>query len=160
MIVKVHFSALTRTKWWEYAIRFCTGGVITAGAGLLAKKFGPSFGGLFLAFPAILAASVTLVAKHEREKKEQKGLNGTHRGRQAGAADAAGAVMGSLGLIAFAVFAWKLLPGYSAWIAIGGATLLWAAVSAAIWWLWKRNHVIADIARHRTSSPSSEKRAL
>jgi hypothetical protein len=106
MLVKVRFSNFKRTKWWEYAIRFSLGGLVTAGAGLLAKKFGPSFGGLFLAFPAILAASVTLVAKHEREKKEEKALKGMRRGRQAGAADAAGAVIGSMGLIAFAIFAW------------------------------------------------------
>ena len=61
MIVSVSTSSLKRTKWWEYAIRFALGGLVTAGAGVLAKALGPSFGGMFLAFPAILAASTTLI---------------------------------------------------------------------------------------------------
>lgn len=112
---------------------------MTAGAGVIAKKLGPSFGGLFLAFPAILAASVTLVEKHERERKEQKGLSGKYRGRHAAGADAAGAAMGSIGLMAFAVFMWKLLPDHSSWLVIVGATLLWALVCMAVWFPWKRN---------------------
>ena len=112
---------------------------MTAAAAVLAKRCGPGIGGLFLAFPAILAASATLVEKHERERKREKGLGGLYRGRYAAGADAAGAAIGSLGLIAFAVCAWKLLPAYNSWIAIGGAALLWAAVSIFFWWLWKRN---------------------
>jgi hypothetical protein len=59
-------------------------------AGLLAKQFGPVFGGLFLAFPAIFPASVTLVEKHEREKKQKAGIMNSVRGRQAAALDAPG----------------------------------------------------------------------
>lgn len=140
MLVTVSTSGLKRAKWYEFVIRFTLGGMVTAVAGLLAKKFGPSFGGLFLAFPAILAASTTLVEKHEREKKEDKGLHGVYRGRQAAGADAAGAAMGSIGLIAFAIFVWKFLPDHSSWIVISSATLIWAIVSAAIWWIWKRNY--------------------
>jgi hypothetical protein len=140
MIVSLSTSGLKRSKWYEYVIRFVLGGLVTAVAGLLAKKMGPNFGGLFLAFPAILAASTTLVEKHEREKKEQKGLNGLYRGRHAAGADAAGAAMGSLGLIAFAVFVWKLLPNDIAWLVISAATLIWALVSGAVWFWWKRNH--------------------
>ena len=74
MFVSISTSGLKRAKWYEYAIRFGLGGLATALAGLLAKKFGPSFGGIFLAFPAILAGSTTLVEKHERERKEEKGF--------------------------------------------------------------------------------------
>ncbi len=83
--MKVHadFSALRRTKWYEYAIRFLFGGIVTAITGLIAKKFGPQVGGIFLAFPAIFPATATLLEKHEKQKKEQKGLNGTKRGRLA-----------------------------------------------------------------------------
>src|SRR5579864_7966393 len=59
MLVFVSTSGLKRAKWYEYVIRFSLGGLVTAGAALLAKKFGPEFGGLFLAFPAILAASAS-----------------------------------------------------------------------------------------------------
>lgn len=139
-IVSISTSGLKRAKWYEYFIRFTLGGLVTACAGVLAKKFGASFGGLFLAFPAILAASSTLVEKHEREQKEDKGLHGLSRGRHAAGADAAGAAMGSIGLIAFAIFVWKLLPGHDASLMIGSATLVWAIVSAAVWWTWKRNY--------------------
>jgi hypothetical protein len=153
MLVAVDTSGLKRSKWYEYVIRFSLGGLVTAIAGFLAQQYGPGFGGLFLAFPAILAASTTLVEKHEREAKEEKGFQGKYRGRYAAGADAAGAAMGSLGLMAFAVFVWKALPYLSAWMVISIATLIWALLSTAIWWLWKRNHsrrlVRALFTRHR-----------
>ncbi len=55
----------------DYAIRFLFGGLITVAAGIIAKRFGPGIGGLFLAFPAIFPASATLIEKHEKEKKEE-----------------------------------------------------------------------------------------
>lgn len=139
MIVAISTSGLKRTKWWEFLLRFVLGGLVTAGAGVIAKKFGPSFGGLFLAFPAILASSVTLVEKHERERKQQKGMSGVIRGRQAAGADAAGATLGSLSLIVFAGCVWRLLPDHSLWLVISGATLLWAVVCITVWHFWKRN---------------------
>jgi hypothetical protein len=139
MIVSISTSGLKRTNWWELVLRFVLGGLVTVGAGELAKRLGPGFGGLFLAFPAILVSSVTLVQKHEREGKQQKGMSGEVRGRQAAGADAAGAAMGSIGLIAFAVCVWKFLPDHNLWFAIGGATLAWAAVCAMAWYFWKRN---------------------
>ncbi len=149
MTVALNLSGLKRTKWYEYVVRFVLGGMVTAGAALIAKDVSPSFGGLFLAFPAILAASSTLVEKHERERKEEKGLQGKYRGRHAAAADCAGAAMASTGLIAFAIFVWKLLPDYNLPAVITGATLLWALVSAVVWWLWKRNapHRLANAVR-------------
>ena len=65
------------------------------------------------------------------------------------AADCAGAAMASTGLIAFAIFVWKLLPDYNLPAVITGATLLWALVSAVVWWLWKRNapHRLANAVR-------------
>ena len=82
MRIKIDVSALGRTKWHDYAVRFIFGGLITAGAGIVAKEFGPGIGGLFLAFPAIFPASATLIEKHEKQKKEKDGLEGTTRGRK------------------------------------------------------------------------------
>jgi hypothetical protein len=76
MQIKVDPSVIGQTRWHEYAIRFLFGGLITAIAGIIAKKFGPAIGGLFLAFPAIFPASATLIEKHEKQKKEEKGLRG------------------------------------------------------------------------------------
>ena len=139
MMVSISTSGLKRTKWWELLLRFVLGGLVTVGAGEVAQRVGPSFGGLFLAFPAILASSVTLVQKHESEGKQQKGMSGEIRGRQAAGADAAGAAMGSIGLIAFAICVWKLLPDHNLWLVISGATLVWATVCVVVWYLWKRN---------------------
>ena len=133
--MKVHadFSALRRTKWYEYAIRFLFGGIVTAITGLIAKKFGPEVGGLFLAFPAIFPATATLIEKHEKQKKQRKGLNGTKRGRLAAGVDAAGAAMGAGGLLVFALIVWKLLPGRSGSMVLAAATLAWALVAISIW---------------------------
>src|SRR5690349_5490457 len=113
MMISVSISGLKQSRWHEVALRFLFGGLITAIAGLIAKEFGPSIGGLFLAFPAIFPASATLIEKHEREKKEKHGLNGTQRARALVADDAAGAALGSLGLAAFAVCTWLLIPFHS-----------------------------------------------
>ena len=133
MKVSIDFSAFGRTKWHEYAVRFLFGGAITVIAGLLAKQFGPAFGGLFLAFPAIFPASATLVEKHEKEKKQRAGILHTDRGRQAAAVDAAGAAMGSLGLAIFGFTIWKLLPVWHSWAAFLCGATGWLATSIALW---------------------------
>jgi hypothetical protein len=104
MLVRLDSSALRQTRWNQYALRFLFGGLITALAGLAAKHYGPVVGGLLLAFPAIFPASAILIEKHEKQKKERKGLNGAVRGRQAASIDAAGSAMGSMGLLLFCNF--------------------------------------------------------
>ena len=91
MAVKLKWSTLAEGHWYEYAIRFVLGGAATMFAGWIATEWGPVIGGLFLAFPAIFPASATLVEKHERERKENAGLRGAKRGRDAAALEAAGA---------------------------------------------------------------------
>jgi|SRR5580704_4248474 hypothetical protein len=133
MRVHFDFSALRKTRWYEYAIRFLFGGAITAATGIVAKHFGPVVGGLFLAFPAIFPASVTLVAKHEKEKKQKVGMDGTVRARKAAALDARGAAMGTFGLGLFAILVWKLLPGWNSIAVLSTAVLAWLIVSVLIW---------------------------
>ena len=138
MQIKVDLSVLGQTKWYEYAVRFLFGGLITAVAGIIAKRFGPSIGGLFLAFPAIFPASATLIEKHEKQKKEKKGLQGTERGREAASIDAAGSAMGSIGLLAFALLVWQFLPRHSTWMVLMAATAAWLTVSMLTWRVRKR----------------------
>jgi hypothetical protein len=145
MRVQIHTEALQRATWHDCALRFALGGTITVIAGLIAKKFGPEMGGLFLAFPAIFPASATLVEKHERQKKEEKGLKGVKRGKQAAAQDAAGAAMGSLGLLIFAALVWQFLPSHPAvWVLIG-AGIVWLFASAAIWALRQSRRRIRNL---------------
>jgi hypothetical protein len=141
MRIRVNPSALRKTQFHEYAIRFLLGGLITAIAGLVAKLAGPVFGGLLLAFPAILPASMTLIEKHQRQKKERKGLDGTRRGRQAAGVDAYGAALGSIGLIAFALWTWRLLPNHATALTLAIASFLWFAVSVIIWQSRKLVHL-------------------
>ena len=58
--------------------------LVTVAAGVIADIWGPTAGGLFLAFPAIFCASATLIEAHQRQQKERKGLMGAERGKNAG----------------------------------------------------------------------------
>ncbi len=138
MTIGIDPSGLKRTKWYEFAIRFLAGGLVTALLGVIAKEFGPKVGGLFLAFPSIFPAAATLVDSHEKKKKSRVGLNGATRGRQAAGLDAAGAAIGSLGLLGFAFIVWRALPGHNAGAVLASATLVWLAVSGLLWWVRKR----------------------
>ena len=132
MAVKLKLSALAEGHWYEYAVRFVLGGAVTVLAGWIATEWGPVIGGLFLAFPAIFPASATLVEKHERERKENAGLQGAKRGRDAAALEATGAALGSIGLMAFGTIVWQLAPE-AAGIALSGCALAWLGVSMALW---------------------------
>jgi Protein of unknown function (DUF3147) len=153
MKVTFYTEGLCRTQWHEIALRFVFGGLVTVAAGLIAKRFGPSVGGLFLAFPAVFPASATLVAKHAKEEKEQVRLTGARRAAGVAALDSRGTAMGAVGLIVFAVVAWKLLPGHKTALVLIGSTVAWFAVAATLWWLRKviRTSQWARSRRHRTA---------
>jgi hypothetical protein len=59
-----------------------------------------------------ISPGATLIEKHERQKKEKKGLHGEERGTDAAAIDALGAAMRSVGLVAFAGIGGWLIPKY------------------------------------------------
>jgi len=141
MQIKIDISVFGETKWSDYAIRFLFGGIVTAAAGIIAKKFGPGVGGLFLAFPAIFPASATLIEKNARGKKRKAGLDGTRRGRMEAAVDAAGAAIGTLGLLAFAALIWRFMPGHPSWMVVLSATAAWLAVSVTAWKIRKVHKV-------------------
>ena len=134
MIPSVDFSSLKEAHWWQFAVRFFLGGAITVCTGLIAERFGPVVGGLFLAFPAIFPATATLIERHETEKKSKAGIDGHARGRKAAALDAAGAVLGGWGMLCVACVVWLALPRYSTVLALVLAAVLWLIVSASLWW--------------------------
>jgi hypothetical protein len=142
--IKIDLGTLKETKWYEFAIRFALGGVITVLAGLIAIKFGPAVGGLFLAFPAIFPASATLVEDHEEKKKQQKGMHGAERGRDAAALDAAGAAMGSVGLMLFALVVWQMLEERSVWLTLSLALLVWFVSSGVVWFVREHRRGIGE----------------
>jgi D-serine deaminase-like pyridoxal phosphate-dependent protein len=78
---------------------------------------------------------VTLVERHELEKKRRQGLAAMRRGRAVAAVVSAGAVLGSIGLLAFAGVAWAMLPQFATWQSLGAATLSWLALAVAAWFV-------------------------
>lgn len=113
-------AQLRSTKAGEYAVRFLFGGVVSLLAALVADAYGPSVGGLFLAFPALLPAGLTLVKQHD--------------GRQAAANDARGAVVGSWALAGFALLVWRTTACAMPWLTLLLACALWLLLSVSLWW--------------------------
>jgi hypothetical protein len=159
--VKLDISAGRRTKWYEYVIRFAVGGAVTVVAALIAKRFGPVIGGLFLAFPAIFPSTATLIASHEKQKKAEAGMSGSLRAHQLAGADAVGAAMGGVGLVAFAAAAWWAVPVHSTIFVQAAATLAWLVVSLVMWstreFVWRRlgrrtARAVTGYGRHESSS--------
>ena len=135
MIPSLDFSSLRDARWHQFVVRFVLGGAVTLCTGLIAQRWGPVVGGLFLSFPAIFPATVTLIERHETQKKSKAGINCRKRGRKAAALDAAGAVLGGWGMIVFGCAAWLALPRYPTVLALSLAGVLWLIVSASLWWV-------------------------
>ena len=137
MRIGLDVSSIQHLRLRDYAVRFVFGGIVTVLTGLIARRYGPGVAGLFLAFPAIFPAGATLIEKQQREKKRRVGLDGTSRGRAAAGIDAIGAAMGTLGLIAFALLAWRFLPSHSSPAILTIAGLAWLAISVLAWLIRK-----------------------
>jgi hypothetical protein len=113
-------SQLKDTRAWEYIVRFGFGGAISVAAGMIGRAWGPAMAGLFLAFPAILPASITLVKQHD--------------GRGEAIDDARGARVGSVGLVAFAIAVLATASSLHPALVLVLAALAWAAASIGLWW--------------------------
>ena len=108
----------------DLGYRFIAGALTSIVAGLLTIGFGPRIGGVMLAFPAILAASLTLIEDQEDSAEARE--------------DARGAVAGGAALAAFAAVAAALFVHINAAVALAVATLTWlvaASLLYAILWL-------------------------
>jgi hypothetical protein len=102
----------------DLAIRFGFGAGTSVVAGIVSLLAGPTVGGVFLAFPAILLASLTLVAGEEGRSKARD--------------DARGAAAGAIGLIAFAAVGAALFvtgPSPAAFVA---AAVAWTLVALGV----------------------------
>lgn len=115
----VDTGALRQTRASEHLTRFVFGGALTAAAGLVAHSWGPAIGGLLLAFPAILPASLTLVARHD--------------GRREAAEEARGAVLGAAALGTFAIVASLLALRCGPGVTLAAATVTWLVSAVGLW---------------------------
>ncbi|GII34934.1 DUF3147 family protein [Planotetraspora mira] len=102
---------LARTRPWDLVVRFAFGAGVSALAGVVSLVAGPALGGVFLAFPAILLASLTLVAQSEGPRQAY--------------AEARGSVFGTLGLAGFAVVTTVLAARWPVWATLVTAAATW-----------------------------------
>ena len=138
MRLSLQFASLRETRAMEYVKRFVFGGTVTVIASLIADKYGPVIGGLFLAFPGIFPGGISLVEKHKIERERDQGKEGTRSARAEASVEATGASVGALGLAAFALVLWKgVMPhGFVPVLVCAGAA--WTAVSWMGWWARER----------------------
>lgn len=129
----VSLSKMRETTVAELASRFAFGGAITVIATLIANRYGPVIGGLFLAFPGIFPPSLSLTQAHAEKRKAKKEKHGTLFGRAEASVEAAGASAGAAGLVAFALTLWKGLPHCALGVLLLPAVVVWLVVSIAMW---------------------------
>ncbi|MGB7465995.1 MAG: DUF3147 family protein [Candidatus Acidiferrum sp.] len=139
MNVSFTLGAPAKTKWYEYLVRFAFGGAITVTARFLAEHFGPVFGGLFLAFPAIFPASATLVAKHETHKKQNAGIETNSRGRQAVAVDAGRSAIGKRWPGCFRANRLEVPSLLQFCFRVSCSKAVWLALAILTWRIWRKH---------------------
>jgi uncharacterized membrane protein (GlpM family) len=122
--VRVRPGELKQTRGRDWLIRFAFGAGVSALAGIVAALAGPTVGGLFLAFPAILLASLTLVAQEDGPRLARD--------------EARGATIGTLGLLAFAAVLVVLVGRAPIWAALLAAALAWTVVAVGGYLLARR----------------------
>lgn len=97
----------------DLGYRFLAGALVSVAAGLVTIAFGARVGGILLAFPAILAASLTLIEEQEDSAEARE--------------DARGAVLGGCALALFALVAALTLGKLGDVVALLLATIAWFA---------------------------------
>jgi hypothetical protein len=74
-----------------------------------------------------------LIEKHEKQKKQRAGFDGSKRARGAASLDASGAARGSVGLIVFGLLVWWLIPNHRAYLVLAGSAFGWFVISVGVW---------------------------
>ena len=123
----VETAKFRQIKGAELAVRFAFGAAVSVGAGVLGKAIGARFGGTFLAFPAILPASLTLIQNKEGTRTADR--------------NAVGAVLGGLALSVFAGIGEAAFGHLSAPLVLllsmpcvrSGSPIGWAATAFALY---------------------------
>jgi hypothetical protein len=108
----------------ELIIRFLAGGGTSIASGAVTLGFGPRVGGILLGFPAIMAASLTLIAEEEDITEARE--------------DARGAIVGACALALFAAVAALTFGHLAGGVVLLISTVVWAAASVlgyvVLWW--------------------------
>jgi Protein of unknown function (DUF3147) len=102
----------------HYVLRFVFGVVISVVAAFIAQIAGAKVGGLFLAFPAILPATLTLIERRE--------------GHAQAVSDVRWATLGAIGMIAYALVMVGLVRHVPI-VALVCAIVAWIVVSVGLY---------------------------
>jgi hypothetical protein len=121
LVPRVDPAKIKSNRFRDYALRFAFGAGIALAAGLIGKWFGPRVGGLFLGFPAILPAALTLIQKKE--------------GKDEASVDSVGAMLGAAALIAFAVLVVATVTNLGVVPSLLIAFVVWLAVASGLYFL-------------------------
>lgn len=108
----------------ELGLRFLAGALVSILSGALTLAFGPRVGGVLLAAPAIMAATLTLIAREEDAIDARE--------------DARGAIVGACALTLFAAVAAMTLGHLAGGLALLAATIVWVVAAVLgyviLWW--------------------------
>jgi hypothetical protein len=108
----------------ELLIRFVAGAATSIASGGVTLIFGPRVGGILLGFPAIMAASLTLIAEEQDITDARE--------------DARGAIVGACALTLFAAVATLTFGHLPGGVVLVISTVVWAAaavlVYVVLWW--------------------------
>jgi hypothetical protein len=140
--LRVQITSLRATTPMQYAQRFLFGGLVTVVATLIADKWGPVVGGMFLAFPGIFPAGVSLVEEHKTERESQEGKVGVILARGEASVEATGASAGTWGLAAFGLVIWKESALHSLPVVLACAGSAWVALSWTAWMVRDRRWLL------------------
>jgi hypothetical protein len=106
-------SKLKHVRPRDLAVRFLAGAATSVVAGIVSVAAGPRVGGFFLAFPAILGASLTLIEKQEDRAQARE--------------DCRGAVLGGGAMTVFAAVVALTVEHMNGAVALALAAAAWLA---------------------------------
>jgi hypothetical protein len=113
-----------KAKPRDLLIRFLAGAATSVASGVVTLAFGARVGGLLLAFPAILAASLTLIEQQEDSVDARE--------------DARGAIAGGCAMAVFAAVAALMFGHLAGVLVLAIAAAAWMATAAllylVLWW--------------------------
>lgn len=117
--IALHLGKLREVNWGEVGIRFAFGAAVSLVAGVVGVLVGAAAGGLWLAFPAILPAGLTLVEHKENRRQAER--------------DVRGAILGAVGMVAFAVAVYIGVPLVGGLVAVLVALVVWVVVTLGLY---------------------------
>jgi hypothetical protein len=103
----------------EMLVRFALGAAVSVAAAVISNLFGARLGGVFLAFPAILPASLTFVQSKEGTKSADR--------------DAVGAVLGGFALLVFAGVGESMFGRQNPALVLAAALAAWLFAIAVLY---------------------------